>query len=450
MKPIHSKWLTLGVNGNRKGAQPRAFAGLVGYRMFALLLILAQSVVITRVFGVEAFGVLSIAISVVAIVGMVASLGLDQVWMRDLAALGISKARTDPQFGGLRRLILRTVTPFVVLLTVAGGLAFGLIGLGGAYRVCLIAAWLMLPVLIVRKFIEAAALGAKRPGLSFTGSNIIFPGSMIVLAVALSLTDLALNVVILAWVYVAALAVSLLVLYLIARPQLGWILKSVPNPGKLDPQESRRTLKASLHLSLVTAGVLIGQNIDVLISGLVSSPETVAVVRILSRLGEAIAIFRAMALLQYKPYLAEAGMKGDTAGLQTHVRTMGRIYVLTGLPILIASCALAGPILSVYGSGLDGYEWALRVYMCAVFVSLLGSPASAALTMSGQERSASRALWVSLIFSAVGNVMLIPVLGALGSAFASLAAAIVVTGLSVYFTWSHLKVRTWSLLSVRL
>jgi O-antigen/teichoic acid export membrane protein len=420
---------------------------LVAYRFLALALILAQSVVVTRVFGVEAFGVLSIAITIVAIVGMVGSLGLDQVMMRDLAALGPQNARTDSQFASLRRFAYRTVTPVVLLLVAVGAATFGFGAVDGTYRIGLMAAWLTLPVLMLRKFMEAAALGAKRPGLSFTGSNVVFPGVMIALGIAVPFAGVSADLVTLAWVYVVALCLSFVVLYLVARPQLGWVLSRTRGAEHFDQKQRRRTLGASVHLSLASAALVLGQNLDVLVSGLVSTPETVAVVRILSRLGEGVAVFRAMALLQYKPYLAEAGMNGDTGSLQSHMRSMGRIYVLTGLPILVASLMLAGPILSVYGAELDGYEDALRVYMTGVFVMLLGGPASAALTMSGHERLASRALWVAIGLSAVGNFALIPVLGAMGSAIASLTSSLVATGLCVYYARVHLRVRPWSLVT---
>ena len=61
---------------------------LMSVRVLAIGLTFVQTIVMTRVFGSEVFGLLSIALSVSALLVLLLSAGLDQVVMRDIARIG--------------------------------------------------------------------------------------------------------------------------------------------------------------------------------------------------------------------------------------------------------------------------------------------------------------------------------------------------------------------------
>ena len=418
----------------------RKLASVVGFRGVSMALVLVQSIVLARVFGPEVFGVFSFAVSVISIVALVTSLGLDQYLMREVAKLGLLGLREDPAFRSVRRFSAVVAAPATLAVSIIGSVLALVPGLAGPYALPLFAAFASLGILMLRKFVESLALGIKRPNASFAGSSVAYPVVLILGAGLVWIGVFPPDSATISVVYVVAVIISGLVSALLVRDALP---QALGGPRGIARDVDRRAaLTASLHLTVIGAGFLLIKNVDIVMVGILSDPETVAAVRILSRLGEAVAIVRVMALTYYKPYLAEAGMGGDRASLQRHASSMAGLYLITGVPIFIGLWFAAPWILAIWGAEYVQYDWAFRVYMLGVFVMLIGGPANVSLSMSGMERYASRALWASLIANVGLNAALIPPLGVLGCSIASLTGMVVLASVSVFYARRRLGIAT--------
>ena len=172
----------------------------------------------------------------------------------------------------------------------------------------------------------------------------------------------------------------------------------------------------------MSLGFVLGQHIDVLLTGILAEPQDVALVRIAARVAEMAGLMRAITLLQYKPLLAEAHGKGDMALLQKHASLMVKIFVFTGIPITIGLWVFAEDAMNVFGAEFVQGAWTMRIYMGGVLLMLVCGPGNAVLSLCNCEHIASRNLLKSIAIQFSLDLLLIPRFGPIGCAVANLVA----------------------------
>ncbi|WP_010138039.1 oligosaccharide flippase family protein [Oceanicola sp. S124] len=392
--------------------------GIAGMRLLAFALAFVQAVVVARVFGAEVFGIYSFAISVITLIGLVVSFGLDQYIMRELAARGLDVAARDAGFRRILRLALSLVVPLSLATTLLGIAAFWLRGAGGLYSIPLGMVTATFGLLMLRKFLEALALGLKQPVLSFVGSKIVFPLAMIAGAGLVWLTGGARSDLAISLVYGAAMLLSLCAIALVLRRPLAALLRG-GDPVPPSPFDRRATLVAGYHLVLVLSGTMIANHMDAIMIATMSTPVEAAYARIAWRLAEGVTTLQLIAMLQYKPLIAEAHGTGDRDALGQHIRTLTWILSLSGIALFIFVELTADWLVLLFGSDFAGAAMTLRAYAVGCLAVMLSGSGVVLLTMTGNERAASRILWISLVLNIVLNLALIPFLGALGAGIAT-------------------------------
>ncbi|MDP1616620.1 polysaccharide biosynthesis C-terminal domain-containing protein [Phenylobacterium sp.] len=399
----------------------RQLSSLFGVRFLAIGLTFAQTVVLTRVFGPDAYGALTFAISSCALATLVAACGFDQLLMRRLAALGEDEVRTDLHWRKLLGFSLVFSSSVTALILVIGLTLLVWQDLGGAYRTTLIGACIALPLMIIRKYCEAIVQGSQRVLRSIIGSQLIFPflvilGGGVVFAMEGSKDTTSITVL-----YVLAMIGSTLAaLVVLGRSWKVLALRVSSTEG--DAPRPRTILISGVSLGLVGSGFVLSQNIDFFILGVLGEPSDVALVRVSARVAEAIGMLRAVALLQYKPLLARASGRGETKLFADHIRKLCLVFTLTGTPLFLIAVFFGEEVMGVFGPGFVEGAWIMRVYVLGVFISLLTGASGPVLTMSGHENIVARLLWVSLGINILLDLALIPWVGAIGCGIATVVA----------------------------
>lgn len=416
---------------------------LLGIRFAALGLTFLQTLAMTRLIGRETFGQLSFALSFSALAVLVLSVGLDQLLMRDIARGGLDDFSRSARWQGLRKLILRWQAPGIFAVAI-GGIAMVLgTAIGGDYSLPLAGAFAMLPFVISRKFVESVALGAKRVGRSILGTQIVYPLLMIIGTCAiwaLGVVDLANVTLVYVFATVGSLAASMLLILPILR-DLAIRTRATTTPeGKAG--SAPELLRSGWHFSLISLGFVLGQNMDVLLTGYLANADQAALVRVASRVAEMAGLARAIAILQFKPQLAEAFGSGDMDRVRRVTRLMVMIFVGTGLPITLGLWIWAKPAMSVFGPEFVEGAWPMRIYVCGVLFALLSGPCNSVLAMTGEERWAARAVWLALAGNFILDLALIPAFGALGCAIANASSMLIVTTVSAAIGWRKHRVNT--------
>jgi O-antigen/teichoic acid export membrane protein len=440
---------------------PRTFlrlAPLFAVRIVAMGLIFVQTLAMTRAFGAEVYGMLAFAQTAGAMALLLACFGYDKLLMRRLARTGLDAVAADPGWRVTLRFCLTMAGALSITLAALGLAAFWVADLGAAYGVPLIGAAALIPLMTLRQITEALILGTRRTVRSIMGSQIVFPLAMICGAAAAWLaTDGAPGIAEATWVYVVAATLSALAAVSLLRPIIGR-LRSAPGPeapvagdiaaapgsgdvanapvagdATITPVASdipaRRTILTSgASFALVTAGFMLGPNMDVLLVGLLAGPEQVAIVRVSARLAEAIGLIRAIAMMQYAPLLAAAHGAGDNARLRRLVRELGLIFVVTGAPLFAAAMAFAPQAMGVFGADFVVGAPVMQIYIVGVLFTMLAGPGSTLLSMCGHEGLTARILWGALAINLALDLILIPIYGAVGCAIAN-ATSLVALGL---------------------
>jgi O-antigen/teichoic acid export membrane protein len=414
-------------------------------RMFAIGLTLVQTIVMTRVFGSEVFGLLSIALSVSALMVLLLSAGLDQILMRDIARIGKSRVAYSQRWQDLWRLVLLWVVPLTLVVASLGVLLISLTNIGGPYQLTLIAAFLLLPIILSRKFIESICLGTKQVVRSITGSQIVYPILMILGGASIWLLGIDSDAQSVALTYAFAGVGSLIASSLLIAGALREMSakttvidkESSENTDLLQSPGDKAILMSGVHFSLVSLGFVLSQHIDVLLMGVLSTPENVALVRIAARVAEMAGLMRAIIVLQYRPILSEAYGKKNLEVIEEHVSFMLKVFITTGLPIVIGTCVFAEEIMLVFGDEFEVGANALRIYIIGVFLTLLAGPGDVVLSQTGFESYASKTLMISLCVQILLGLILIPIWGVEGCATANLCALATTAILMRFNTKKH-------------
>lgn len=424
---------------------------LMSVRMLAIGLTFLQTIAITRVFGSEVFGLLSFALSISALLVLFLSAGLDQVLMRDIARIGKDIVSKSKRWRHTWNLIQRYVVPLTIFISIVGVLVCGFTLFAKEYKFTLIVAFSVLPFILLRKYIEAMCQGTKQVTRSIMGSQIFYPTLMILGALYVWYFGIEANSVNIAFTYAVAvigsfIASFILILTTLKNLKLGdktqIINKEQQNESLDDSPSEKKLLISGIHFSLVSLGFVLGQHIDVLLMGVLSTPENVALVRIAARVAEMAALMRAIVILQYKPLMSEAYGKGDFSLLQSHVSFMVKIFVITGIPITLGLWFFAEQAMAVFGSEFVSGAWAMRIYILGVFFLLLCGPCNAILSVTDNESKASKYIWIAIFINAVLDLILIPIFGAIGCGIANAASMVFVGVLSVRASRSLLNIDT--------
>ncbi len=430
---------------------------LLSVRFVAIGLTLVQSIILTRVFGPETFGQLSFGLSVSALTVMLLSAGMDQVLMRDIARIGLGRIGTTARWRDIRFLILRVVLPVSLVAAILGLLIFTVIGMGGVYTIPLVGVAVTLPIILARKFMESVSLGAKQALRSLVGTQLAYPALMALGALVVWFTGQTTGIVQATWVFVVASLGSLAIALVLAWPlvtlirdaERGELEDGTPEEAAEQSPGCQSLITSGSHLALVTLGFLLGQHIDVLLVGILAGPEDVALVRIASRIAEMAALIRTIAVLQFKPLIAEAFGKKALEEVQNLATTMAKLFVGTGLPIAICLWLFAEEAMGVFGPEFVEGGWMLRIYVVGVLAMMIGGPGNVVLSLCDQESTASRNLMITTALQITLDLALIPLLGGLGCAISNMFSQTLLAVLSANSASDRVGVRTSILSAVK-
>ncbi|WP_077342103.1 oligosaccharide flippase family protein [Pseudocolwellia agarivorans] len=431
---------------------------LLSVRMLAIGLTFIQTIVITRVFGSEVFGLLSIALSVSALLVLILSAGLDQVLMRDIARIGKHRIANSKRWQSIWRLVKYYIIPLVSFVVLIGVLLVTFTNVFNEYSLTILAAILMLPFVLSRKYLESICLGTKQVVRSITGSQLVYPVLMIIACIYVWYMGINPDVKSVSLTYVFAILGSLIASILMIKGTLKSICKKNTNSISKDDDNAdlfeslgdKALLKSGMHFSLVSLGFVLGQHIDVLLTGLLSTPENVALVRISARVAEVAGLMRAIILMQYKPIIAEAYGKSDDKVLQNHISTMVKIFVFTGIPITLILFIFAEQVMMVFGPEFILGANVMRIYLIGVVFLLLCGPCNSTLALTGNEQKASKYIWIAISINILLDIILIPIWGALGCAIANATSMVILGIISVSAVRRILHIETSILIFFKL
>ena len=137
----------------------------------------------------------------------------------------------------------------------------------------------------------------------------------------------------------------------------------------------------------------------------------------------------------FKTVYSGTSLNNIWASFEKHTSTMSALFVGIGVPAALGIWIFAEEAMALFGPGFVEGVWAMRIYVLGVVVMLIFGPASAALSLCGQEGRASRIMVAALVVQIGLNLVLIPAFGPVGCACSNLV------GLTILAFVSRLSVR---------
>ena len=396
----------------------RRATGTFGIRIVGLALQFAGAIMIARLLGVAAFGVYAYAFTWVVIVGLLLSLGVTQLATREL-----------PRFLALGQRVAfsRFVTLLCGLIIGVGALCAGvLFGLehAGFIDVAVGWPWLALGIVIhglilgcaavlqsLQQMVKSQAIETiLRQGLFLLALGVLFvwgaqPSAAEVFRLSVVLSIPVLGVMI--WVTGRALRA------------IAWPVEHTSAVG------SRRIwLICALPLLVMLFASQMQTNLDVLLIGVLADAADVGRYRVASRGADLMLIATGIAIQVLGPMLAHTLAQGHDQEGQAMITQSTLIATVLGGSICVVMWVGSSLYLGLFGPDFVAATPILRILVSAQMIGILCGPVSVILVTLGHERLV---LCVSLGVLALNlclNLILIPLYGPLGAAWATFVAVI--------------------------
>lgn len=375
------------------------------------------SLAIARHLGPMAFGELSLAIALANFVAIIASLGLEHIATRELTLDGERADR--PILPTLRR--LRIVGALIGTMII---LSMSVLPYAANYRISgLLLVLCLLPLTQVGDLAEWQLVAS---GHSRRIAQIAILLSPLMAMTRICLVFLGANITAFAWALIAEWAMRTTLLLFSTKGSLFWSqARATAWVG-----EARSLLKDSMPLLMAGIAVFIYMRIDqFMIAGMLDNRQVGLYSAIVS-LAEVPLILPTLLLRAALPTLTRQSSQ-DAASRDRMLEGLMRHAFYLHLAVAALLSALASPIIvTVYGAAFADAAKAFRVQVLAAPFVALGVLSSAWLVLNKSTVHALRRTLAGAVANILLNLLLIPRLGILGAALATLAAQLLSTYLA--------------------
>jgi O-antigen/teichoic acid export membrane protein len=388
------------------------------------------------------YGLLFLGLSVVGVVAFLGTLGLPKSTARYVTEYG----ETDP--GQVPHLLVRSTA-------LLGGLSL-VVGLGLAAASGPLARLLdepaLTPVLAAGGGYVVARSGKNYLTIVFQGFNrvtwsaaLTVVSNLVRLVAVVGLVLLGLGAVGAMLGYVAGFAAAALVgtYVLVTRFYAGAARDDTPAPGLL-----RRLVAYSAPLTATRAANVLDKRIDTILVGVILSPVAVGYYTVAKQVSEFTAVPVSAFGFTVSPALGEQAAAGNVDRAARLYEESLRHVLLFYVPAATGLVLVAPPLVRhVFGTDYLPAVPVLQVFAGFIVVNAVNKVTNDGLDYLGRARSRAVAQGSMAGANAVLNVLLLPVLGVVGAAIATVLTYSVYTAANVYFIHQELSPALWALAS---
>ncbi|MBI4604732.1 MAG: oligosaccharide flippase family protein [Planctomycetes bacterium] len=392
-------------------ALTRGAAAAMLLRLAGAGLSLAVGLALARLLGAKGYGAYVYAVAWLAFATPGATLGLDGVLVRYVAAY-----RRTGRWGALRGLL--GFAQGLGVAASAGLLLAALLVLGlnrsldPDARLTGLVVLSLLPVVVSATLRQATLRGLERVATGQLPETLVQP--LVILAGAaclgLALRRPATSVEAAAVHAAAAVAAFLLGCLLLRR--------SLPPELRGAPRDREARVWISMGLPLLAIGwmqVLLNKG-DLLLLGALSGSREAGVYAVASRVADAVLLVFDSTSLVAAPMIAGAHAAGQKEELQRIVRSVARLNLWLSAPICVAFLVLAPWLLGLFGEEFVQGTSVLRILVLGQLFSASAGAVGQILYMTGHARAVAVAVGACGALNLALASALIPRYGALGAA----------------------------------
>lgn len=303
-------------------------------------------------------------------------------------------------------------------------------------RKCFFFAFLLLPFSVVLQFRSFVLQGLKRIVLAQAPRDVLRPilfGAGIWAAVRLGHTATApLAVVFNLVAVVCALAVT-----------SGFLRRATPAQVRSAVAEFRNGewKEVSLALLLVSGLHLVLERTDILMLGVILDTAQAGVYAVANRIATVIYFGLSSVNAIAAPLIASLYAKRQRRELQSMLRFAARGVLAFTLPLSLVLVIWGRVALGIFGEEFSAGYSVLVILTVGQLVNALAGPVGLLMTMTGHQRRAAGVLMVTALLNVTLNLILIPIYGIAGAAYATAITTMVWNVIMTFFVWTALGVR---------
>ncbi|MCB1661709.1 MAG: polysaccharide biosynthesis C-terminal domain-containing protein [Pseudomonadales bacterium] len=264
-------------------------------------------------------------------------------------------------------------------------------------------------------------IGAGLPKLSEAGESLLRPVSLIAVAAYFLSEGPPLNAVDLIQVLTVILLVTSLVMFLVANFFLP--LKNVMprDPLKNELAEWSRSTRGMATNVFVRQVI---KSADILFCALFLSPEEVAFYAVASRLADVVVFALTSLNLIFAPTISGLYAEGKKDALNLYLRNTSRLVFFIGgfMFLLIFFCG--ENLLGLYGEEYTESYYALLILAFGQLINSFFGSSGYVASMTGHQGELTKALMISAVISCFLYIVLLPMMGILGAAIASMSGTV--------------------------
>ncbi len=402
--------LSAGAAVDLKRGAMTAFAG----RAAGVALLFAMNAVLGRQLGPSQYGIFSFGLSLTALLLVLAPLG----WTTAIMRL-INEYTESAQWPLLRGVLWRGHQ-----LALAGGLAAAMLLLAisvlpavpvDVAAGCRFAA-VLLPLAVILHMGKRSLQGLHRVVASIVPDEVLLPGFVLAIVIALGLRDV--------FAAMTAYAVVLLAVTLAN----GYLLRSKLPPeihGATTQYQTKVWMAIALPMLLGGLSQAVINRTDVLMLGVMDGMSGTGLYNAANRIAQLNVFVLSAINVIAAPMLAREFHAGRQAAFRTIFWRVTGWSGAGALPVFLAMLLAAPWLMGLFGSDFVAGSPLLQVLAVGQFLNAITGPVGYALLMAGQEKAFAFSMAVMAAVNVAGNLIAIPLAGPLGAAVVSTLSVLV-------------------------
>lgn len=396
------------------------FSGTFAIRAMYVVLGLAIHLVLANTLGAAGYGAFTFAFAIAAVVGLLGSMGSQQLITREVARL--SESNQWSTVHSLLRFLQGRVLVVSILLAV--GLAVVAYAIGwpkeALMRQALLAALVSVPFFALIATRQGALLGLQRVVWSQVPEGVVRPMVLLAVVGVLWLACQEFNAQTAVWANTGAMAVAFAVGAILLR-------RVLPKATPLQPDKLQKRIwwRSALAFLAISATGVVNSHTDLIMVGSLLGAEGAGVYNIPLRLNAFLLFPYLVMEMVLHPLIPGMYASGDKQGLQRMLKRSIR-WVWLGTAVMVAAVAMwRTQVLQWFGPEFTGGETVLLILMAGTLLNVAFGSAVYLVSMTGHEHITARVVTFSAVLNVAGNAILIPRYGMEGAAMATVASDVV-------------------------
>ncbi|WP_019503958.1 flippase [Pleurocapsa sp. PCC 7319] len=428
-------------NHSLKNRLIKGAAGSFGLKIAGTGLAFVMSIIFARFLGTVGLGTYSYATTWANLLSIPATLGLDQLMVREIAIYR-AKSRWDLISGLLRWSNLVVLASSITLTLVAIAVIWEMKGESNTSIVIAVAlAMVTVPIISLRKLKLGTMQGLHRIVLGQMPDGLFAP------IIVISLTSIVYSVFPKNFNVFWVLAIKIVAITITFFIGASWLLRSLPpEVMQVKPQyERKQWLIAALPFMFLGTTHLINSRIDIIMLGGIKGVETVGIYTIIVAITKLTIFINQAANNVLGPTIASLYSEGQLKQLERLIHKSVLSVFLLSLIIGITMMGVGKYLLLIFGSDFISGRTAMNILIVGQIFNAFTGPVGLVLTMTGHQNYTATSLGLTAVLNIILNALMIPKWGINGAAIATTTSLIVINIINVIFMQRTLNISLYSL-----